>query len=110
MHLSPTEVAKTTIALFSDALNTKGTHLSEMDELTEMEKLWMNDIKATIGNPNILRKTTLQQNYCLTMEKSDLEIWMQDQGGCYLFFDGGSKGNLRVAGVGGIIINLDEQK
>ena len=70
----------------------------------------MNGIKATIGNPNILRKPTLHPNYYLGMEKYYLARWMQHRGGCYFFFDGALMKNPGVDGARGIIINLDEQK
>ena len=65
----------------------------------------MNGIKATFGKPNSLCKPMLKQNLCLIMENSDLEIWMWDRGGCFLFFDGASKGNLGRVGGGGVVIN-----
>ena len=61
MILFPREVANTIVLLLSDALNAKGINPNAMDELTDLEKIWMNNIKATTRKPNIHRKPTLQQ-------------------------------------------------
>lgn len=82
-----------------------------MDDLTYMENLSMNDIKSTSGKSKFLYKPTLQQNCCLRMEKYDLDIWMQDHGGCFSGFWWNVKGESPgAAGARGFLINLDEKK
>lgn len=80
-----------------------------MEDLTNLKKTWLNGINLKLCKLNFCIKPTKRNNYCLRMEKENMENWMKECGGYFFLFDGESEGNPWELGARGVLTNPNEQ-
>ena len=95
-----------------DSLSIRGMKSINKEPLTVEERAWMSDFLLLPTSRSWLNPPKKQKilNWKLRMSNEEFQNWWTKIGSSSLFFDGASKGNPGLAGVGGVIFDSKGNK
>lgn len=104
---NPTQVATKIKAFFGESApyfcKVKNSRVLEPEE-----EQWIKSFNIK-DRPQQINNELKQETWEIRMEEEDFEEWKRQRSKHILFFDGASKGNPRVAGGGGVLVNPNGQ-
>lgn len=84
-----------------------GNYPSKLDDtITTKERSWMGALLAWV-NKEFPTRPTYNPTWCIRIEDVEFQSWWRSQGKVTIFFNGASKGNLGISGVGGVVYSQD---
>ena len=102
---SPSRVSSSVKALWTEALLSKGVRHLHLEPLTPKERIWICNLigphKPSLGGTYVRKPNSLR--WQIRKNPKNFSNWWTKLECHSLFFDGASKGNLRLAGAGGVI-------